>query len=133
MTVGKGRFTTMSCMQKLNTRNSATAELAAADDAVVMTSWNKSFLEVQGHRIHKNISCQDDKSTVSLEENDKRSSSNRFRHSNIHHFFLTNQVKKKTVSIDCCPTDDMNGDFVSKPLQGAKFRKFRNELGMKNC
>ena len=42
-------------------------------------------------------------------------------------------VKRKTISIDHCPTDDMNGDFVSNLLQGAKFCKFRNELVMEKC
>ena len=91
------------------------------------------FLDVQGHRIHKNTLHQDNGSTALLEENGERSSSNRTRHLNICHFFLTNQVERKNISIKHCPTDDMNGDFVSKPLQGAKFHKFRNELGMENC
>ena len=133
MTVGKGRVMNISRKQKLDTRSSATAELVAADDAVVMTLWTKSFLEAQDCVVNKNVSFQDNKSTILLEENGKRSSSQRTRHLNICYFFLTNQVKRKTISIDCCPTDNMNRDFVSKPLQGAKFCKFRNELGMENC
>ena len=133
MTAGKGRVTNISRKQKLNTRSSTTAELVAADDAVVMMLWTLSFLEVQGHRINKNTLCQDNESAVSLEENGKTSSSNRTRHLNVCYFFLTNQVKRKNISIKHCPTDDMNRDFVSKPLKLAKFCKFRNELGMENC
>ena len=80
VSVSKGRVMNISRKQKLDTRSSTTAELVAADDAVVMTSWTKSFLEVQGHRIHKNVSHQDDKSTISLEANGERSSNNRTRH-----------------------------------------------------
>ena len=32
---------------------------------------DSSFLEVQGHRIHKNTLCQDNKSAILLEENGK--------------------------------------------------------------
>ena len=133
MTMGKGRVANISRKQKLDTRSSTTAEPVAADDVVVMTLWTKSFLEAQGHRIHKNMLCQDNKSTILLEENGERSSSNRARHLNIRHFFLTDQVKRKNISIEHCPTDDMSRDFTSKPPQGAKFHKFRNDLGVENC
>ena len=132
MTVGKDRVTNISRKQKLDTRSSTTAELAAADDAVVMTLWTMLFLEAQGHRICKNTLCQDNESTVLLEENGKRSSSNQTRHLNIRCVFLTNQVKRKNISIKHCPTDDMNRDCMSKPLQGKKFDKFRHEMGMEN-
>jgi hypothetical protein len=43
-------------------------------------------------------------------------------------FFLTDQVEKGNVHIEYCPTDEMVGDFHTKPLQGEKFRKFRAEI-----
>jgi hypothetical protein len=39
---------------------------------------------------------------------------------------VTDRVKSGEVSIDYCPTDDMIADFFTKPLQGTKFRKFRD-------
>ena len=30
--------------------------------------------------------------------------------------------------MEYCPTDDMIGDYMSKPLQGYKFRKFRSQI-----
>jgi hypothetical protein len=47
-------------------------------------------------------------------------------HINIRYFFVTDRVKSGEVSIDYCPTDDMIADFFTKPLQGTKFRKFRD-------
>ncbi|CAJ1962196.1 unnamed protein product [Cylindrotheca closterium] len=37
-----------------------------------------------------------------------------------------NQVEKGNVKIEYCPTDNMIADFMTKPLQGEKFRKFRD-------
>jgi hypothetical protein len=63
-----------------------------------------------------------------LEINDKQSSGKRNRALNIHYFFLTNQVEKGNIQIEDCPTHDMIGDFHTKPLQGEKFRKFRDNI-----
>ena len=35
------------------------------------------------------------------------------------------QVTKKQIRIEHCPTTAMLGDFFTKPLQGNLFRKFR--------
>jgi hypothetical protein len=41
---------------------------------------------------------------------------------------MTNQVEKGNVQIEYCPTDDMIGDYMMKPLQGDKFRKFKRAI-----
>ena len=33
---------------------------------------------------------------------------------------------KRDVSVEWCPTGEMMGDFLTKPLQGSAFRKFRD-------
>ena len=128
MTMGKGAIYSMSRKQKLNTRSSTEAELVGADDAAGLILWTKLFLEAQGYEIKNNILYQDNKSTILLEENGKKSSSKRTRHLNIRYFFLTNQVEKGNLKVKYCPTDDMMGDYMSKPVQGDKFQKFRNEI-----
>jgi len=63
-----------------------------------------------------------------LEKNGKASSSKRTKHINIRYFFITDRVNKGEVSLLWCPTGDMIGDFMTKPLQGALFRKFRDQI-----
>jgi hypothetical protein len=58
-----------------------------------------------------------------LEKNGMESSSKRTRHINIRYFFIKDCIDKKMLKIEYCPTDDMIGDFPSKPLQGRKFKK----------
>ena len=118
----------MSRKQKLNTRSTAEAELVGADDAITQVLWTKLFMEAQGYQIEKNILYQDNKSTILLEENGKKSSGKRTRHLNIRYFFLTDQVEKNKVKIEYCPTENMIADYMSKPLQGKKFKEFRKQI-----
>jgi hypothetical protein len=114
--------------QKLNTRSSTEAELVGADDVSIMILWTKLFMEAQGHKIEKNILYQDNKSTILLENNGKRSSSKRTRAFNIRYFFLTDQIEKGNLSVEYCPTTEMIGDYMSKPLQGKLFQKFKKAI-----
>ncbi len=128
VTLGTGAPINQSRKQKLNTRSSTEAELVGADDMATMIFWTKLFMEAQGHEIRENISFQDNKSTILLQQNGKKSSSKRTRALNIRHFFLTDQVEKGNVKIQCCPTTEMIADFMSKPLQGKLFQKFEKAV-----
>ena len=85
----------------------------------------KLFLEAQGIEITHNILYQDNQSAILLEKNGKRSSSKRTRALNIRYFFLTDQVAKENLMIEYESTLDMWGDYMSKPLQGSLFKKFK--------
>lgn len=126
MTMGEGAVQSTSIKQKLNTRSSCEAELVGADDASTKILWTKLFLEEQGYRVKKNILYQDNKSTILLLENGKRSSGKRTRAINIRYFFLTDQQQKGNLSVEYCPTGEMIGDFLTKPLQGRDYKKFRD-------
>ena len=125
--LGQGGVITMSKKQKINTRSSTTAELVGADDASTMMLWTGLFMEAQGYKM-STILKQDNKSTIQLENNGKESSTQRTRAMNIRYFFLTDQVKQGNLVVEYCPTGDMIGDFMSKPLQGAAFQKFRDQI-----
>ena len=128
MSYGNGAAMTMSRKQKLNTRSSTEAELVGVDDAVNMILWTKLFLSEQGYHVEKNTVYQDNKSAILLERNDKKSSSKKTRAINIRYFFITDQVEKGNVNIEYCPTGEMLADFMTKPLQGKLFAKFKKSL-----
>jgi hypothetical protein len=125
LTLGRGALTSLSKKQKLNTQSSTEAELVGADDASTLILWTQLFMEAQGYGINSNVLYQDNKSTILLEKNGKKSSGPRTRALNTCYFFLTDQVEKGNVMIDFCPTDDIIADYMTKPLQGAKFLKFK--------
>ena len=82
-------------------------------------------MEAQGYEIKRNILYQDNKSAILLETNGKSSSSPQTRAMNICYFFLTNQIKQGNLEVEYVPTDNMIGNFFTKPLQGKQFTKFK--------
>jgi hypothetical protein len=126
LSLGQGFPFVSSTKQKLNTRSSTETEVVGADDFMPMICWTRQFMEAQGYKVNDNILLQDNKSAILLESNGKASSSKRTKHIKIRYFFITDRVSKGDLSIEWCPTDEMVGDFMTKPLQGAKFRKFRD-------
>ena len=123
-----GAIQTVSRKQKLNTKSSTEAELVAVDDVIVLVLWTMLFLEAQGYHVDKNIIHQDNKSAILLELNGKSSSGKRTRALNIRYFYITDQVLRGNAVIEYCPTDQMIGDFMTKPLQGRKFTRWRNAI-----
>ena len=63
-----------------------------------------------------------------MEENGKLSSSQRTRHINIRYFFIKDRITSKEIEVQYCPTDNMLADYHTKPLQGAKFKQFRDMI-----
>jgi hypothetical protein len=114
--------------QKLNTKSSTEAELVGASDYLPHTLWVKMFMEAQGYKIAENYFEQDNKSAIKLEKNGRLSAGPRSRHINIRHFWMKDRVKNAGITIRHCLTLLMIGDFFTKPLQGALFRKFRDVI-----
>jgi hypothetical protein len=129
LTLGKGTVTSLSCKQKINTRSSTESELVRIDDDDVIAKmlWTKLMIEAQGFKL-KNIAHCDNTSSMKLEANGKSSSGKRTRHFNIKYFYVTDLLKRGEVILEYCPTDKMIGGYMTKPLVGAKFMFFRNQI-----
>ena len=126
LTMGRGFPIVSSTKQKLNTRSSTESELVGVDDMMPSILWTRYFLKAQGYKVSDNVIFQDNKSTMLLERNGKASSSKRTKHINVRYFFITDRISKGEVRVEWCPTKDMVADFMTKPLQGSVFRKFRD-------
>ena len=128
LSLGQGFPIVSSTKQKLNTRSSTEAEVVGADDFMPAICWTRYFLMAQGYHVHDNVLFQDNKSAMLLEKNGKASSTKRTKHINIRYFFITDRISQGEVSLEWCPTGDMIGDYMTKPLQGELFRTFRDQI-----
>ena len=128
MTMGSGAVQSISKKQKVNTRSLTEAELVATDDVIAQIVWTRNFLEAQGVKVDTNIVYQDNQSAMLLEKNGRSSAGKRSRHLDIRYFFITDQVNQGNLEIRYCPTDMMTADYMTKPLHGQKFHKFKKEI-----
>jgi hypothetical protein len=128
LSLGRGFLILGSNKQKLNARSSTESEIVGVDDFMSAICWTRYFMIAQGYGIRDNILYQDNKSSILLEKNGKASSGKRTKHINIRFFFITDRVGQKEVTVEWCPTEDMIGDYATKPTQGALFRKFRDQI-----
>ena len=128
LSLGRGMPMAGSTKQKLNTRSSTEAEIVGVDDFMPAICWTRYFMEAQGYKVEDNVLFQDNMSSILLEKNGKASSGKRTKHINIRYFFITDRVTQNEVSVAWCPTGDMIGDYMTKPLQGALFKKFRDQI-----
>ena len=126
LTLGRGFPIVTSTKQKVNTRSSTESELVGVDDMMPLILWTRYFLKEQGYNVSDNVIFQDNKSTMLLERNGRASSSKRTKHINVRYFFITDRITKGEVRVQWCPTKDMVADFMTKPLQGSLFKKFRD-------
>ena len=83
--------------------------------------WTKLFLQKQG--CNPTIMFEQNTSATLLGKNGKSSSGKRTRHLSIRHFCITDLPEKQEFEVEHCPTEDMQADFLSKPLQGETFEK----------
>ena len=87
-----------------------------------------NFLEAQGLKIRRNYYYQDNESAMRLERNGIQSAGKKSRHIDIRFFFIKDRIKKGDIHLLYCPTEDMLADFLSKPLQGHLFIRFRDQI-----
>jgi Reverse transcriptase (RNA-dependent DNA polymerase) len=125
---GTGGLATKSWKQKIVTKSSTEAEWVGASDYLPHPIWVKYFLEAQGYKVAENYFEQDNESAIKLERNGRTSAGPKSRHVNIRYFWIKDRVRSDDITIRHCPTLEMLADFLTKPLQGHLFRKFRDVL-----
>ena len=126
--LGLGFPISSSGKQKLNTSSLTESKLVGVDDMMSLIIWLQNFLKAQGYVVVDNILHQDNRSTTLLEQNGKMSSGKRTKHIAICYFFVTDRIRSGEISPKWYPTGEMIADFLTKPLQGAMFWKFKDLL-----
>ena len=116
-----------SSKQNLVTRSSTEAELVGLSNSLSQVLWTRLFLLDQGYDVGPIQVMQDNQSTIKLVEKGRPTSA-RTRHISIRYFFVKDRIDKREVQVKYLRTEDMLGDYFSKPLQGSSFVKMRNSI-----
>lgn len=129
ITLGKGPVFIGSSKQKLNAKSSTEAEIKALSDKMGDVIWIQDFLKHQRPSAFTDAAVifQDNTSAITLVKKGKAMSS-ATRHINIRFFFVKENVGSDVVRIEHISTGDMIADMLTKPLQGAVFRRLRQLL-----
>ena len=69
---------------------------------------------------------QDNKSIILLATKGRSALGERTRTMNVHYFAIKDCVDRGKLKIFHLEKNSMLGDFFTKPLQGSKFKRFRN-------
>ena len=93
--------------------------------------WSLHFIQAQGYETECVGLYQDNISTQLLIKNGKMSSGKKTKHIKAKFFFIKDRVDDGEIKVIDCPTEEMWGDIMTKPLQGTAFREMRAEL--MNC
>ena len=128
LSLGKGGVYSGSWKQRLVARSSTESKLIGVYDVLPQVFWTRQFLEEQGWLDSATMVYQDNTSSILLERNGRSSSTKHTKHMSIRYFYVTEQVRKKAIHVTHCPTEEMIGDFFTKPLQGLLFIKMRNYI-----
>ena len=128
LTMGIGCPTVQSTKAKCNTRSSTISELVAVDEMLAQILWTRLFMKEQGIKVSDNILYQDNIAAILLEKNGRASSTKRTKHIEVQYYYVADRIAKGNLSVVWYPTDKMIADFLTKPLQGRMFIKFRDVL-----
>lgn len=124
ISMGTGVIHCKSSRQKLNTKSSTEAELVGVSDYIPYNIWLMHFMKEQGYEMEINVLYQDNQSAMKMERNGRNSCTGNSRHVNIRYFWVKDKIEKGEVDLKYCPTEKMLGDYYTKALQGAAFKRF---------
>jgi hypothetical protein len=120
-----------SSKQKVVTKSSTEAELIAVTDVIGDVLDLKGFVEELGYAMNGTerpaIVYQDNQSTMKLMESGPPSNS-KSKHVRIRTFWLRERIEEGELKMTFCPTDQMIADGLTKPLQGAQFERFADQI-----
>jgi len=122
---GRGLLQASSTKQKLVVKSSTEAELVSASDESSAVIGVCNFVKGQGRELGPAILHQDNQSTMVVIERGRFTGRNT-KHVNVRYFFIKDRVEKGELEIKYLPTGSMIADGLTKPLQGALFRKHRD-------
>ena len=113
-----------STRQSLVTKSSTESELVGLSDKTSQVIHVRNFVNAQGYDTGPAVIYQDNLSCLALMKRGTPGTI-RTRHINIRHFWVKEKVDNKEVMLEYLNTDKMVANVITKPTQGAQFKKER--------
>jgi hypothetical protein len=98
-------------------------------DTAIQAIHLRNLIIAQGHDLGPPVVYQDNMSCMALFKR-RGPGSDRLRHINIRHFWLSERVALKEVVLEHLGIEEMFANILTKPVQGAQFE--RERLGLTN-
>lgn len=116
--------------QPIVSLSSTESEYIAAAECVKELLFLKTMIdELSGGDIKIDLFI-DNQSAITLIKNGQFN--RRSKHIDVRFHFINEKVRERLINIKYCPTENQVADILTKPLGNVKFKKFKEELLLKN-
>lgn len=123
-----GIITASSTKQKHIVKSSFESELMSIDKVTDELIWTRKLLEELGiSQTKPSIIYNDNKSTITSIHKGT-SSFKQTKHINTKYFYIREHIQNNQINLQYIETENNLADFLTKPLQGSLFIKFRNAI-----
>ena len=113
-------------------RSSTEAEISAVNELISDLLWCRDILEDLGYTQDKISIYEDNKSCITMLQQEPRNFHTKSRHVRVKWAFFREEYEKKTVKLRFCPTERMVADLLTKPL-GGKAHNFHSSRLFDGC
>ena len=128
--VGTGAVSWMSKLQTVVSLSTTEAEYIAACSAGCEILWLRKLLKELGFdsTSHSSPLFIDNQSAIKVAK--KPEHHGRMKHLDMCYYWLRDEVEKKVIAVDYCPTNAMPADILTKPLDVQRVEHCRMSLGL---
>ena len=128
VTLGNSLIASKGGRIKTVVRSSTEAEISAVNELISDILWCRDILEDLGYPQHKINMYEDNKSCITMLQQEPRNFHTKSRHVRVKWAFFREEYEKRTVKLRYCPTEKMVADLLTKPLGGKAHTLHSNRI-----
>jgi hypothetical protein len=116
-----------STKQKINSESSTEAELIALSDNKIYVIRAAAFIAEQGYDVGPAVVYQDNQSVLAMLKRPNHAP-DRSKNMKVRRVAVRDLIRDGSIVVQYVPTNDMQADMFTKPLQGVKFQDMRESI-----